>query len=561
MLRRVLEYVGNCVYGVIASFFSALFNTLVTIIKKTAKFLCSKLKQPFYDIWCEILTPIAHAWGYLANIKIRLNKSSKNGKKPSVKGFFVACYKFICGIGHALKFAFSYIAPVVCIIFLISLIRFASSLKYGVSVNYNGSNLGVIDSEATFNEAQSLVQDKVTFTDSDNALIAKPTFSVQYITNDDPIDADGLSEEIINTSGEKIIDAYGLFINDNLLGVYNEEEMLRIKAALEEKLAKFYTAKVMTVEFEDKISITQGRYVESNLTTADEMLTFINGDVLVEAYYVAVRGDSLSLIASKLGCTQQDLLDANEFLHNGVWIGDIITYYYQEPNLAVLTTHLETYDRVVEFTTQYVDDPLAQKYCEMVSQYGSDGLENVTAIVTERNGQDHDRTVISSYTLEEMTPRIILAGTQENTFFKKNKTTIIDTIGTMIWPVNGGYVSSLYGWRNWDHSHHNGLDIAAPRGTDILAAADGIVTYASTKGTYGKLVVIDHGHGIETYYSHQYAIDVKVGDYVQKGDVIGHVGMTGSASGNHLHFELRLNGTRINPFMGMGGAGNHNIWE
>ncbi|MBR5121695.1 MAG: peptidoglycan DD-metalloendopeptidase family protein [Oscillospiraceae bacterium] len=560
MLKRILAYVGNCIFVVTGAFFFTFFNVCTTIIKKTSKFLYSRLKQPLYDIWCEILTPIAHAWGYLANIEIKFKKSSKDGKKPSVKGFFTACYRFICGVAHALKFAFSYIAPVVCIIFLISLVKFAGSLKYGVSVNYNGNNLGVVDSEATFNEAQSLVQDKVTYTNSDNAIIAKPTLTVQYIT-DDTIDADSLSEELINTSGEKVIEAYGLFINDNLLGVYNEEEMLRIKASLEDKLAKFYTAKVLTVEFEDKISITQGRYVETNLTTADEMLTFINGDVLVEAYYVAVRGDSLSLMASKLGCTQQDLLDANDFLYNGVRIGDIVTYYYQEPNLGVLTTHLETYDRVVEFTTQYVDDPLAQKYCEMVTQYGSDGLENVTAIVTERNGKNHDRTIISSYTLEEMTPRIILAGTQENTFFKKNKTTIIDTIGTMIWPVNGGYVSSLYGWRNWDNSHHNGLDIAAPRGTDILAAADGIVTYASTKGTYGKLVVIDHGHGIETYYSHQYAIDVKVGQYVQKGDVIGHVGMTGSASGNHLHFELRQNGVKINPFMGMGGAGNHNIWE
>ncbi len=560
---------GNCAFDVISAILAAIGHAFKAAVKAIGKgatvFYKTRLRQPLYDIWCAILTPFAHAWGYLATTKIKFVKSFKRGFRPSVKGFFIALYRLISGTIHALKYIFCYVAPVVCIAFLISLIKYAGTLQYAVSVSYNGNDLGVIENQATFNQAQTLVQDKVTYTEQDNAILAKPTFSVQYATNDDnQMNADSLSEHIINTSGEKIVEAYGFYINGSLMGVYNEEEMLKIKAALEAKLAEYFSKDVATVDFEDNVEISQGRYIESNITTADEMLEYINGTTKVQAYYVIQKGDSVGKIASNLGYARDDLIAENPFLKNGAKTGEVVTYHYQEPNLSILTTHLENYDRVVERTVQYIYDDRSEEYCEVLRQMGSDGLENVTAIVTERNGKESDRAIVSSYTIEEMNPRIFAVGTKENEFFKENKTTIIDKIGSMVWPVggkDGGYVSSLYGWRNWDKSYHKGLDIAAKRGTDLYAAADGVVTYASTKGSFGKLVIIDHGHGIETYYAHQYAIDVKVGDVVKKGDVIGHVGMTGSASGNHLHFEVRYYNDRIDPFMGLGGEGRHDINE
>ncbi len=112
-----------------------------------------------------------------------------------------------------------------------------------------------------------------------------------------------------------------------------------------------------------------------------------------------------------------------------------------------------------------------------------------------------------------------------------------------IWPVNG-VVTSGFGWR-WGRMHE-GIDIAAPTGTSIRAAAAGTVIFAGWMGGYGNLTIIDHGNGLATAYGHQSAIYVGGGS-VSQGTVIGAVGSTGNSTGPHLHFEVRVNGTAVDP--------------
>jgi len=112
-----------------------------------------------------------------------------------------------------------------------------------------------------------------------------------------------------------------------------------------------------------------------------------------------------------------------------------------------------------------------------------------------------------------------------------------------IWPVNG-VVTSGFGWR-WGRMHE-GIDIAAPSGTPIRAPTAGTVIFAGWMGGYGNLTVIDHGNGLSTAYAHQSAIYIGGGP-VSQGTVIGAVGTTGSSTGNHLHFEVRVNGTAVDP--------------
>ncbi len=114
----------------------------------------------------------------------------------------------------------------------------------------------------------------------------------------------------------------------------------------------------------------------------------------------------------------------------------------------------------------------------------------------------------------------------------------------LIRPISGT-ISSRYGSR-WGTTH-KGLDIAAPKGTPIKAAAGGtVVTSGQSKG-YGNYIVISHGNGIETAYGHCSALYVKAGQKVSQGDVIGAVGSTGRSTGNHLHLEIRVNGIAQNP--------------
>ena len=114
----------------------------------------------------------------------------------------------------------------------------------------------------------------------------------------------------------------------------------------------------------------------------------------------------------------------------------------------------------------------------------------------------------------------------------------------LIWPVNGP-VTSPFGMR-WGRMHE-GIDIGVPYGTPIHAAASGRVIYAGWMDGYGNLVAIDHGRGLSTAYGHQSRIAVSNGQTVSQGQVIGYVGCTGHCFGPHLHFEVRINGTPVDP--------------
>ena len=114
-------------------------------------------------------------------------------------------------------------------------------------------------------------------------------------------------------------------------------------------------------------------------------------------------------------------------------------------------------------------------------------------------------------------------------------------------PVTGRITSRFGAVESIRDHTHKGIDIASTRGTPILAAASGTVTFAGWSSGYGYLVKIDHGSGVETYYGHCSKLYVSAGDTVETGDKIAAVGSTGNSTGNHLHFEIRLNGEQVNP--------------
>lgn len=125
--------------------------------------------------------------------------------------------------------------------------------------------------------------------------------------------------------------------------------------------------------------------------------------------------------------------------------------------------------------------------------------------------------------------------------------------GVFCWPAPSySYVSSEFGYRihpvYGTKKYHSGLDLAAPGGSNILAAADGVVTLARWNGGYGNCLVIDHGNGIATLYGHCQKLLVSSGQRVSKGQVVALVGTTGVSTGNHLHFEVHNNGQVTDPW-------------
>jgi murein DD-endopeptidase MepM/ murein hydrolase activator NlpD len=120
-----------------------------------------------------------------------------------------------------------------------------------------------------------------------------------------------------------------------------------------------------------------------------------------------------------------------------------------------------------------------------------------------------------------------------------------------LWPVEG-QVTGSFGERidpfNGEGAFHSGVDIGSSYGHPIVAPADGIVTLTETMGGYGKTIMISHGNGISTRYGHLSGFAVAAGQHVQRGEVIGYVGESGRSTGPHLHYEVRINDTPVNPY-------------
>ena len=157
-----------------------------------------------------------------------------------------------------------------------------------------------------------------------------------------------------------------------------------------------------------------------------------------------------------------------------------------------------------------------------------------------------DATVASLYQKKVVEVKKPVSTGKVNTSTKiSNKKVALNL--SLIRPISGTITSRFGHVSSRRVSRHTGLDIAASTGTKIKAAAGGTVTFSGYKGSFGYMVVINHGNGVETYYAHCSKLYVKAGQQVNQGDRIAAVGNTGNSTGPHLHLEIRINGVAYNP--------------
>lgn len=205
--------------------------------------------------------------------------------------------------------------------------------------------------------------------------------------------------------------------------------------------------------------------------------------------------------------------------------------------VATVVTDIETNFKVVTKKTsaQTVD-------YQKIQVEGKKGVRRVTDEVVYINGEEQGRNCLSDEVLSEPVDQVVVVGTAK-TAATAAQIRIAKSSG-FIFPLPNGVwqVSCYYG-----SSGHKGIDLRAPRGTQIFAAASGKVVFAGYDGSYGNCVRIDHGNGLVTTYAHASSLCVRTGESVNAGDVIALVGSTGFSTGNHLHFEVKCNGARVNP--------------
>lgn len=240
--------------------------------------------------------------------------------------------------------------------------------------------------------------------------------------------------------------------------------------------------------------------------------------------YIVAEGDSISKIASKFGISVNTVLWANNLSFS--------SYVKPGQKLAIPTMSGVVY-KVAKGDTL---SKISQKY----------GIASAT--ISDANALAQDGLAVGKLLIipggkiiETPKPRTVasVATPARSTAI----TPAISGTGRMAWPSSCQRISQYYkGWL------HTGVDIACPWGTSLRAADGGRVTRVQYGRTgYGYNVIIDHGGGVSTLYGHMSSIDVKVGEYVEKGQVIGAEGSTGRSTGPHLHFEVRIGGAMVNP--------------
>lgn len=195
---------------------------------------------------------------------------------------------------------------------------------------------------------------------------------------------------------------------------------------------------------------------------------------------------------------------------------------------------------------------IVQVYSEDYSKIASVSSKNAKkAVSTElKAAKKSDDIKIAKAKAKKQAQAKVKAAEASSKVVKVSKVSNVKGVKFTVKPVSGT-ITSRFGRRSSPggigSTNHKGLDIAASCGTKIYAAAGGTVEFAGYKGSLGRLVIINHGNGVKTYYAHCNSLKVSSGQKVEAGTNIATVGKTGTATGYHLHFEVRVNGTSVNP--------------
>lgn len=425
---------------------------------------------------------------------------------------------------------------------LAGIILFCSFFTIGTTVSYDGQVLGRLasksEAETVRKDLESITSRTLgeTYTIDDSLLQYDSGWMLRQDIEDKAVYEDQLSDEI-----GLVTSAYCLYVNDVRIGATPYE------GALEELLDQLQKAAsdedTISCEFAEDVEIRQEYVPTSEIMNLGYIAELLYSTKTAEVTYEVKKGDTWSQIAAKNDMTSAELLVLNPGYNiNKLQIGEVLTLSASVPYLTMTVVKQERYLDDVSYNIEYTDSADLYQGDYKVTSKGEYGKADVMAKATYVNGEETERTILSSVTLKEPVTEYRLRGT-------KVRPTWMPT-GSFRWPTSGR-ISSYFGGRKSPggigSTNHKGIDIAVPRGTPIYAADGGTVTYSGWMSGYGYLVQIDHGNGYVTRYGHNSSLTVSVGQHVYKGQQVARAGSTGNSTGNHCHFEVRYNGVAKNP--------------
>ena len=450
--------------------------------------------------------------------------------------------RLVCKI---LGTVFNYVAPVVSFIILVGLIHENTNLQFALEVEYNDKMIGYIAKESDFDESEKIMQSRIVYEEYQPPLDTVPKYTLKVIDEEELSTVNEIADELIAASGNEITEASGLYVDGVFYGAV--EDAAPIRALLDSMLDQYRTgSENERVDFVQDVELSKGLYLLSSLVEPEEMEAVLTSEVEGEVTYTVVEGDAPTLISQKMDIPYSQLKALNPGIEESLLVGQEVLISNQVNFLTVKRTVTEVYEEDIPFGTEEVVDANYAKGYQAVRSSGVLGKRLVTADVVYVNGLEEDRTEVDSVVLKEPVDQVVTVGTAEpiQVLSSSSGGSAASSSGGFIWPVDGGHVTcGINGY--WGHT---GMDIGANRGTVIRAAASGTVVKAVRQYyAYGIHVKISHGNGIYTLYAHMSQLAVSYGDYVQQGQIIGYVGQTGNAYGNHCHFEIIINGRFMDP--------------
>ena len=308
----------------------------------------------------------------------------------------------------------------------------------------------------------------------------------------------------------------------------------------EEKDFSDYELGLQTIGFGDTVEVVEAYLQDYEITSLENAIEEVTKEQEKEQIYEVVSGDTLSAIAERNSLTLEALIAMNETIENAnsiIRVGDELIVTVPEPELSVERTEEVYYEEDYEAEIIYIDNDDWYTTQTKTLQEPSAGHRIVVADVYYRNQEEVAREILKEEVTYEAVPKIVERGTK--------------IPPTYIKPISGGRLSSGFGRRNAPtkgaSTYHKGIDWATPTGTAVMASSGGTVVKAGWGSGYGYVVYIQHADGRQTRYGHLSKVLVTTGQTVSQGQKIALSGNTGVSTGPHVHFEILINGTQVNP--------------
>ncbi len=299
---------------------------------------------------------------------------------------------------------------------------------------------------------------------------------------------------------------------------------------------------ILSTEFVQPIELVKEEIPITSLGSSEQALkTLTEGKEPMREYKVQ-SGDSFWSIANKNNLTVEQLKEINGITGNSLKIGQVLKLNSPQPLLSVKMTISAVDKEDIPYQTVYKPNGDAWQGQSKVLAAGAAGTKEVKYEIAQINGVLVDKKVLSETIIAEPVDRVVESGTKTIVASRGDGSNVGG--GSFAWPIRGK-INSPFG--NRSRGFHSGIDIQASTGDPIYSAAAGTVVSASYSGGYGNLVTIDHGDGVTTLYAHLSQFNVSVGQTVGSQELVGLAGTTGRSTGPHLHFEVRIGGSPVNP--------------